>query len=122
MSDEPKLTIEDNEKKPLENSKMTITIEIERFFDPKRKKNNLMMTMGAADFTDENDKDVGSVLHGVPAHTIIRDKETGEDWLVNHGVLFTAYMKAREEFEKEEEEVEILKPDEWDHDNEKLGC
>lgn len=90
---------------PLENSKMTFLVEVERIFDPKRKKNNLMMTMGACEFTDNKEVKVGEVLHGIPAHSVIRDKETGEDWVLNYGVLFQAYKDARFNFGKGDEEV-----------------
>jgi hypothetical protein len=100
---EPKVKVVDREKEPLKNSKMKIVIELERTFDPNRKRNDLMMTMGAAGFTDpETDEEVGEVLHGVPAHSVIRDKRTKEDWLLNYADLFTAYMRARQEFEKED--------------------
>jgi hypothetical protein len=96
MNKIPKVKLEDMEKDtPLENIRMTITVEVERIFDPNRRKNNLMMTMGAAKFTDPNEKSVGEVLHGVPAHSVIRDRETKEDWVLNYGDLFTAYLKAR---------------------------
>ena len=92
---------EDEKEEKLVNSKMFITIELERTFDPNRTKNNLMMTMPAAQFADpETDEMVGEVLHGIPAHSVIRDKVTKEDWVLNYAALFTAYMKARAEFEK----------------------
>ncbi len=86
---------------PLDNKKMKIVVEVERIFDPKRKKNNLMMTMAAV--TMENDEGVsGEVLHGIPAHTVIRDMKTKEDWVLNYGVLFNSYMEAREKLEADE--------------------
>lgn len=101
MSDKPKVKVETKEEAKLVNDKITITIQLERIFDPNRKKNNLMMTMESATFADpETDAVVGEVLHGVPAHSVIRDKETGEDWVLNYGDLFTAYKKARGDFNK----------------------
>jgi hypothetical protein len=95
---------EDKEEEKLVNSKMKIVIELERTFDPKRTRNDLMMTMGAAEFADPvTDEKVGEVLHGVPAHSVIRDKTTKEDWVLNYADLFTAYIRARAEFEKPEE-------------------
>ena len=99
MADDGELKVVDRKEEPLENSKMTIVIELERTFDPNRKRNDLMMTMGAAEFTDpETDEKVGAVLHGVPAHSVIRDNVTKEDWILNYATLFTAYIKAREHF------------------------
>lgn len=126
--DEPKVTIEDREKdEPLENTRMKITLEVERIFDPNRSKNNLMMTMAAgATFTDpDTEEEVGEIVHCIPTHTVIRDNVTKEDWLVNYGDLFGAYIEAREELEEEEEAPEedvILKVDELDPDNDKVGC
>ena len=124
--DEPKVTIEDREKdEPLKNDRMKITLEVERIFDPNRSKNNLMMTVAGATFTDPNtEEEVGEILHGVPTHTLIRDKETKEDWLVNWGELFGAYKDAREELEEDEapEEDVILEVNELDPGNKKVGC
>jgi hypothetical protein len=86
---------------PLKNDRMTITIELERIYDPQRTKNNLMMTMESVSLGDDDGKLVGEVLHGIPAHTVIRDAETKEDWVLNYGVLFTAYHNARKEFKEE---------------------
>jgi hypothetical protein len=102
--DEPKVKVETKEEAKLVNDKITITIQLERIFDPNRKKNNLMMTMESATFADPKTDDVvGEVLHGVPSHSVIRDKETGEDWVLNYGDLFTAYKKAREDLKKEDD-------------------
>ena len=98
MEDENVEVRPEQKDEQLDNSKMTITIDLERIFDPKRTKNNLMMTMECCNFTDDDDKDMGSILHGVPAHTVIRDKETKEDWVLNYGELFRLYKKAREHF------------------------
>jgi len=98
MEKEPKVRVERKDEDPLDNSRMTITLELERIFDPNRSKNNLMMTMEACSFSDDEDKLVGEILHGIPAHTVIRDKETGEDWVLNFGELFSTYKKAREDF------------------------
>jgi len=86
---------------PLKNDRMTITIELERIYDPKRSQNNLMMTMDSVSLGDDDGNLVGKVLHGVPAHTVIRDAETKEDWVLNYGTLFDAYHKARKEFKEE---------------------
>lgn len=103
MEDEPKVKVEKKEEAKLVNSKMRVTVDLERIFDPNRKKNNLMMTMESATFADpKTDAVVGEVLHGIPAHSVIRDKETGEDWVLNYGDLFTVYKKAREELEEED--------------------
>lgn len=99
----PTVKMELKEDAPLENAKMTITIELERIFDPERSKNNLMMTMAAVTLADDKDQIVAEVLHGVPAHSVVRDKETGEDWVLNYGDLFTAYSKARVAFEADED-------------------
>lgn len=101
MEKEPKVRVERKDEDPLENSRMTITLELERIFDPNRSKNNLMMTMEACSFSDDKEKIVGEILHGIPAHTVIRDKETGEDWVLNYGELFNTYKKARDEFNEE---------------------
>jgi hypothetical protein len=84
---------------PLKNKKMTIEVELERIFDPNRSENNLMMTMAACSF-DDGENDVGEVLHGIPAHCVIRDKVTGEDWVLNYGNLFEQYMNARKNFQE----------------------
>lgn len=81
--------------KPLDNKKIKIVVEVERIFDPNRQQNNLMMTMAAVTMSDDSGMK-GEVLHGIPAHSVIRDSETGEDWVLNYGDLFTAYKKARE--------------------------
>lgn len=100
--EEPKVKVEKKEEAKLVNSKMSITLELERIFDPNRSKNNLMMTMEACTFTEpDTEKTVGEVLHGIPAHVVIRDKETGEDWVLNYGELFEIYKKKREGFEEE---------------------
>lgn len=102
---EPKVVPEiEGKDEPLKNDKMRLVVEVERIFDPERKMNNLMMTMGACSF-DDGENEVGEVLHGVPAHSVIRDKETGEDWVLNYGVLFHAYKDARSNFGKGDEEV-----------------
>lgn len=85
---------------PLKNDRMTITIELERIYDPKRTKNNLMMTMESVSLGDDEGNRVGEVLHGIPAHTVIRDAETKEDWVLNYGTLFTAYKKSRDNFKE----------------------
>ena len=161
----PQVRVEKIDEDPLDNAKIRLVVEVERIFDPNRSKNNLMMTMGACDFTDENEKRVGEILHGIPAHSVIRDKETGEDWVLNYGVLFHAYKEAREKFEADQnlearegtvdefqddgvildesgftsgagvgeeltkhysgvddDEDVILKVDELDPDNDKVGC
>ena len=84
---------------PLENKMMEVTVDLERIFDPNRSKNNLMMTMGACSF-DDGEKEVGEILHGVPAHCVIRDKVTGEDWVLNYGILFEQYMNARKKLQE----------------------
>ena len=86
---------------PLKNDRMTITIELERTYDPNRSKNNLMMTLESVSLGDDEGNLVGEVLHGVPAHTVIRDAKTKEDWVLNYGVLFDAYHLARKEFKDE---------------------
>jgi len=82
----------------LKNDRMTITIELERIYDPQRSRNNLMMTMQSVSLGDDEGNMVGEVLHGIPAHTVIRDKETKEDWVLNYGALFEVYKKARKYF------------------------
>lgn len=122
---EPKLQVEEDGKTGLVNSRMRLVIELERTFDPNRSKNQLSMTMEGATFENpDTETKVGEVLHGIPGHTIIRDAETKEDWRLHWGELFAAYKSAREEFEKEEEPEEdvILKVDEEDPDNNKVGC
>jgi len=105
--EQPKVKVVDRKQEPLKNSKMKIVIELERIFDPNRKRNDLMMTMGAAGFTDpDTNEEVGEVLHGVPAHSVIRDKRTKEDWVLRYDVLFTEYIRAREEFEKDVDNTE----------------
>lgn len=96
---EPVLRKEAKEES-LENTKITITVELERIFDPNRTKNNLMMTMDAASIQGEGDDEpVAEVLHGIPCHTVIRDKEKKEDWVLNYLSLYNAYDKARKNLE-----------------------
>lgn len=122
--EDPKVKVEEEEKTGLVNTRMRLVIELERTYDPNRSKNQLHMTMDGATFTNpDTEEKVGEVLHGIPAHTIIRDAETKEDWRLHWGELFSAYKSAREEFEKDEpEEDVILKVDEEDPDNNKVGC
>lgn len=104
MSEEKEIEVRPEQKdEKLSNDRMTITVDLERMFDPKRKKNNLMMTMDAIIMSDQDDKEVGMVLHGIPCHSVIRDKETGEDWILNYGELFNAYVNARANFGKGDE-------------------
>lgn len=84
---------------PLENKMMEVTVDLERIFDPNRSKNNLMMTMSACSF-DDGEKEVGEILHGIPAHCVIRDRVTGEDWVLNYGILFEQYMNARKKLQE----------------------
>ena len=81
----------------LENTKITITVELERIFDPNRSKNNLMLTLDAASISGEGDEEpIAEVKHGIPCHTIIRDLEKKEEWVLNYLSLFKAYEKERE--------------------------
>lgn len=113
MADEPTLRKEEKDER-MENTKMTITVEVERIFDPNRKRNNLMMVMEAASIAGEGEDDpIAEVMHGIPCHTIIRDKETKEDWVLNYLSLFKAYDEARKNlktFESMEEARSEISP------------
>lgn len=103
MGDEKVKITKEGKSEKLVNKKIKIVVEIERIFDPNRSMNNLMMTMGACEFHDDDDKFVGEVLHGIPAHSVIRDKETGEDWVLNYGNLFEEYKSCRKRLAETEE-------------------
>ena len=135
MSDEPKLTIEDKEEaEQLDNATIKVTLTLERIFDPNRPKNNIMMTQEAARFKEKDsgkDEIIGEISHGIPVHTVISDKLTGEEWVLNFADLFTEYTKARKEMDVIEKHIEeeetpeenvILGVDEQDPDNNKVGC
>jgi hypothetical protein len=107
--DKVKVVPETKGTEPLKNKKMTIEVELERIFDPNRSENNLMMTMAACSF-DDGENEVGEVLHGIPANCVIRDKVTGEDWVLNYGNLFEQYMNARKEFQEEDSKIEEENP------------
>lgn len=98
---EPTLRKEEKDER-LENKKMTITVELERIFDPNRSKNNLMMVLDAASISGEDEEPIADVLHGIPCHTVIRDKKTKEDWVLNYLELFKAYEKERGKLDKED--------------------
>ena len=82
----------------MKNKKMTIEIELERTFDPKRRKNTVMFYMEAITFYEDEQKKkkVGSICHGVPCNVLIFDKKTGETWTLSDKKLFETYMEARE--------------------------
>ena len=94
----PTIRKEEKEEK-LPNTKMTITVDLERIFDPNRSQNNLMMVLDAACINDDEGKPVADVLHGIPCHTVIRDKSTKEDWVLNYLELFKAYEEERQKLE-----------------------
>jgi len=110
MMDKDKIKIrKEGKDEKMENQKMKIVVELERIYDPKRQENNLMMTMGACTFHDDDDKFVGEVLHGIPAHSVIRDKETGEDWVLNYGILFEEYKSVRKRLDATLETIALAK-------------
>jgi len=113
MDDKVNVTQEvEGKDEPLENQKMKIVIELERIYDPNRSKNNLMMTMEACSFSDDSgevSKLVGEILHGIPSNTVIRDKETGEDWVLSFQQLFEEYKKVRGRLDATLETIALAK-------------